>query len=209
MIYTLYGLFHRSNIMHSVKLPTAAATLLLFAFATLTQTLDGNIYYIQPNANAACPLPSPNCLTLFEITHNQSNQYISSDTVLNFMPGDHYMPSNTTFSIQGVNGLTIQSNSEGHSRIMCVNNAFKFINVSNLHLKNITFSFCGREVGHQMNIANASLFLASATNVTLDGVTVQHGEGYGVYATNILINFAISSSVFFNNTNGGNVYVEY
>ena len=195
--------------MDSVQLPTAAATLLLFAFATLTQTLDGNIYYIQPNNNAACPLPSPNCLTLFEIAHNQSSQYISSNTVLIFMPGDHYMPSNTTLSIQGVTGLTIQSNSEVHSRIMCMNNAFKFINVSNLHLKNIAFSFCGREVGHQMNNANASLFLASATNVTLDGVTVQHGEGYGVYATNILKTFAISSSVFFNNTNGGNVYVEY
>ena len=196
--------------MHCVKLPTAAvAILLLLALATLTQTLDGDVYYIQPNGNTACPLPSSNCLTLFEIARNPSGQYITSNTVLIFMPGDHYMPSNTTLSIEGVSGLIIQSNSEIRSRIICVNNAFKFIDVSDVYVKSITFSFCGKEVRHQTTIVNASLFFASATNVTLDEVTVQHGEGYGVYATNVLRNFALSWSVFFNNTNGGNIYIEY
>lgn len=106
---------------------------------------------------------------------------------------------------------------ESTSRIVCSGNSsgFAFVNVTGLSFQNLTFESCGGivpselaeevlmrqtsslyKIGHGLKV---SLFFANVSYLTLDGLSVCDGAGYGVLAVNILGESVVVNSVFVNN----------
>ena len=94
---------------------------------------------------------------------------------------------------------------------------FVFLNISRLTISNIVFTRCGRDSVDTDIILEAfssfvnsfflfgshermSLFFAIVTDLTVSGVTVQNGTGYGILAVNVFGSSVIKDSTFmFNN----------
>ena len=127
--------------MGSVHKCSAVATLLLF----LAITCSGHVhYYIKPTPDTPCPA-NP-CFTLSEYAQ-QPHHYLTSNTTLLFLPGDHILHVN--FTVENASTFELLSTTSNHpkSRVVCKGLVgFTFRNVSSMTLNGLTFKSCGKDV---------------------------------------------------------------
>ncbi len=135
---------------------------------------------------------------------------------------------NGSFILKSQNG---QEWMESTSRITCGgtnHSGFAFVNITNLSFHNLTLESCGgilsRELADEVLLRQTSslykigyglktaLFLANVSSLTLDGVSIRDGMGYGILGINVLGESAITNSVFISNnwySTGNNGYHGY
>ena len=121
-------------------------------------------------------------------------QYFASDTTMVFLNGTHYLETLQPLVIKdieifimiGSSGFTIglEGLLEAKSKIECVVSGFNFINVSGIHITNLTFTYCGQEVASSVC---AALAFHVAYNVNLSQVTVRNSSGFGYMLTGSLV----------------------
>jgi len=90
---------------------------------------------------------------------------------------------------------------------------FKFINVSQVRIQNLTFAYCGHHVFYNNRI-RAALAFDTAHNVILSRVTVRNSSGFGMHADRVFGNVQVNESAFLYNTGnkeyyGGNIRFWY
>jgi len=119
-----------------------ATLLLLVRFATCS---DHTTQYVKPTANTPCPAHP--CLTLSEYAQ-QTHRYITSNTTLLFLPGDHVLSVN--FTVKNVSNFEIyaqQTSTAYHtasgSRIVCQGLVgLAFAHISHMTVHGLTFNSC-------------------------------------------------------------------
>ena len=100
------------------------------------------MYHIVPSPDHRCPVES--CLTLSSFAANVS-QYIESNTLLLFQPGNHVIHSKV--NITGIVNFSMISISALRAGITCENNSeprltFVFNTVQHVHVRNLKFFEC-------------------------------------------------------------------
>jgi len=131
--------------------------MLLPLLVSFTTCSDHTTHYIKPTANSLCPADP--CLTLSEYAQ-QIQHYLTSNTTLLFLPGDHVLGVN--FTVENVNDVEIYaqqtSTADNHtasgSRIVCQGLVgFTFRNISHMTVHGLTFNSCGKgAVDHRYDI---------------------------------------------------------
>ena len=147
-----------------------------------------------------------------------------SNSKLVFLQGQHVANFSRLIIFQDVNNITLtaegsaDSSLEPTAEILCTKPAgFLFLNITRLTISRLVFTNCGRnsvnddiirKVFHvYVNsfflfdpLESMSLTIASVTDLTMSGVTVQNGTGYGLIALNLFGRSIIEGSKFmFNN----------
>ena len=198
--------------------------LVLLKLSLLSADVKGhfNIYYVKADNSSCSHGP---CKTLTEYAQNAS-AYFTSHTQLVFLPGLHALKVNTSIRIENVSQLSLIGNeslpyntagtlfSPRKCIIQCEDEAgFEFVNTSNLIIKSLVFSNCGRPIAFA-NATYAALAFHSTFYLTISAVTVQNSSGYGIYASNVLGSVHIVGSIFQFNSgslqyNGGNIAFSY
>ena len=141
-----------------------------------------------------------------------------------FLNGTHYLEialvirDIKNFIMIGSGGFTIGSEDlhEAKSKIECVGtnvSGFNFIEVTGIHIKNLTFAYCGQpeEVASEVH---AALAFNVAYNVNLSRVTVRNSCGFGLHVRMVFGSVQVYESVFLYNTGkkeyyGGNALFWY
>ena len=90
------------------------------------------------------------------------------------------------FIMKGIGGFIrgLENLHESSSRIECKDthmSGFKFINVSQVQIQNLTFAYCGHHVFYNNRI-RAALAFYIAHSVILSRVTVRNSSGFGLHA---------------------------
>jgi len=180
--------------------------------------------YVRPdNYHAHCP--GEPCKPLSYYQQNIS-QYFVSDTTVVFMSGTHSLEDLKPLVIQNVDNFTmkgigsfihgLENLHESSSRIECKDthmSGFKFINVTQVQIQNLTFAYCGHHVFYNNRI-RAALAFDTAHSVILSRVTVRNSSGFGLHADRVFGNVQVYESAFLYNTGnkeyyGGNVRFWY
>ena len=105
---------------------------------------NATVYYVIPTAKSPCP--EKNCFTLDEIIA-QANQYITLNTSLVFLPGNHTVESR--LSVRNIFSLTMigsPSNSTKTNLICSKPASFAFYNVREVYISSLAFLSCGNDV---------------------------------------------------------------
>jgi len=203
----------KMSIRHFPASILLSAVLLAVAFIPVCAT---STVYVKPELHHYhCPgLP---CQPL---SYYEQRQPFVSNTTMVFLNGSHYLEALEpllfkdieNFTMVGSGGFTLglEDLPEANSKIECVGSrrsGFKFINVTGIHIENITFTCCGQEMDSSVR---AALAFAVAYNVNLTGVTVRNSSGFGLRADRMFGSVRVYESAFLYNTGneeyyGGNV----
>ena len=202
--------------------------LLRLALATVfsAHLAKGNVYCIKPSVfKAPCGNGQYLCEDLQYYASN-STFYFSSDTTMEFLPGEHSL-RDANVLIKGVNNLKLTGESkactfEDHSikpQIVCPNSSFLFQNITNLTLLSLSFSHCGQWVppslyGHDNGTAKATLAFDTVLHLSLVSLSVSHSSGYGVLVYNTHGHSVIRNCELTHNKGGvgylgGNILLNY
>ena len=143
------------------------------------------------------------------------SQYFVSNTTVVFMNGTHSLEGLHPLVIQDIENFTMKGTGglfhglenllESSSRIECNGihrSGFKFINVYQVQIENLTFAYCSQEVFYNIH---AALAFDVAHNVIFSRVTVRNSSGYGLHADQVFGNVQVYESAFLDNT-GNNEY---
>ena len=138
--------------MASAESLTMVMATLLPLLVHFTTCSDHTTHYIKPTANTL--YPADPCLTLSEYAQ-QTHYYLTSNTTMLFLPGDHVL--NVNFTVENVSDFEIyaQQTSTADSyiatRIVCQGLVgFTFRNISHMTVHGLTFNSCGKGVvGHK------------------------------------------------------------
>ena len=178
--------------------------------------------YVRPDYHHAY-CPGELCYSLSHYLKNVP-QYFASNTTMVFLNGTHYLEALQpliikdieNFTMVGSGGFTIglEDLPEAMSKIECDGtnvSGFNFINVSGIHIENLTFTYCGQEVEFKVR---AALAFYIAYNVNLSRVTVCNSSGFGLHADRVFGSVRVCESAFLYNTGnkeyyGGNVHFWY
>ena len=200
----------------------------------MTTCSGHTIRYVKPTPDTPCPADP--CLTLSEYAQ-QPHHYLTSNTTLLLLPGDHALSVN--FTVENVSEFEIHaSSSSPHAvKIVCQQLVgFTFRNISHMTLHGLTFTSCGKgttytgsptagvsiysaqdteiaDCSFQDSIGNALGVFNSSLNFTGSSTFMNNSAnntGGGFFALNSTLNF-IGSSTFTNNsatTDGGGFYAQ-
>ena len=178
--------------------------------------------YVRPdNDHIHCPGEPCNLLSYYEQPNTRYFAWVS-DTMMVFLNGVHYASQQIiienieNFTMVGSDGFTLgfEDLPEASSKIECVGthrSGFNFINVTGLHIENLTFTYCGQEV---VLTVRAVLAFDVVYNVNISRVTVRNSSGFGLYADRVFGNVWVHESAFLYNTGskeyyGGNALFRY
>ena len=128
----------------SMMTPHQSMLTLVLTVIVLALPSTGTILTVKPNSTTPCD--DEPCLTLSEYVQNRSKYFITSNITLQFLPGNHTLDSNLT--IADIQQLNIVGNTTllTPSRVECTvsNVGFEFRNISEVRVRDMTFTFCGR-----------------------------------------------------------------
>ena len=165
------------------------------------------VYYVKPDDNTNCSHIKYECHILsYYLEKSNVGSYFKSNTTMVFLQGTH--SANRSATIKQVSSLTLVGEAgQPSAKIMCNHKSvgFEFINMTDLHIQNLTFSECGQAVSVPKGYTCAAIRFNNVTNLSLLGLTVSKSMGYGLYADKILGNFFIKDSTFMWN-NGSKLY---
>ena len=120
---------------------TASATLL--PLLVIMTTCSGHtVRYVKPTPDTPCPADP--CLTLSEYAQ-QPHHYLTSNTTLLLLPGDHVLSVN--FTVENVSEFEINASSSSPQAVKIVCQqlvGFTFRNISHMTLHGLTFTSCSR-----------------------------------------------------------------
>ena len=165
-----YDFFHLRSVhqLHSMAgSPRIVMATLLPFLVRFTNCSDHTTHYVKPAANTPCPADP--CLTLSEYAQ-QTHHWLTSNTTLLFLPGDHALSVN--FTVENVSdfGVYAQQTSSADARIVCqglVGITFRYISRMTVH--GLAFNSCGKgAVGHD--------YYTGDTYLTTYGVSVYLGQ---------------------------------
>ena len=172
--------------------------------------------YVKPNKDclSQCPGEPCNPLSYYE---QRVHQYFVSDTTMVFLNCTHHLKEALqpliikdieNFVMVGSGGFTLglENLLEASSKIECVGthlSGFKFINVTGIHIENLTFVSCGQEVVYKVR---AALAFDVAYNVNLSRVTVRNNFGFGLHADRVFGSVRVYKSAFLHNTGNKEYY---
>ena len=152
--------------------------------------LDGEVLqllYVTPSASTPCPA-NP-CLTLYQFSQNSSN-WLSSDTTLIFLAGNHVL--STDLSISNILNFFMLTDSipGGAHTITCQHQvSFNFENMTELWMKKLNFVGCGGNT-----FSSIKNFIVE--NSTFQGQNNISSTALDITQTNLTI---VNSSFFLNN----------
>ena len=114
----------------------------LLPFLLLSTICSGHTtHYIKPVSSTPCPAET--CFTLSEYAHQLPN-YLSSNTTLLLLPGDHLLSVN--LAVENVSVFEILSSTEKHvTKILCQGLVgLSFRNISHMAVKGLMINSCGK-----------------------------------------------------------------
>ena len=178
---------------------------LLVHFTTCS---DHTTHYVKPTANTPCPADP--CLTLSEYAQ-QTHHWLTSNTTLLFLPGDHVLSVN--FTVENVSDFEIYaqqtSSADDHtasgSRIVCQGLVgFIFIHISNMTVQSLTFNSCGKgAVGYTDldYLTNYGMSFLGGQDIRIFNCLFQDsvGTALGVFYSSLVLK---GSNSFTNNCRG-------
>ena len=131
----------------------------LTAVASIPVCTTSTVYVRPESHHAHCP--GELCYSLSHYLKNVP-QYFASNTTMVFLNGTHYLQASQpliikdieNFTMVGSGGFTIglEDLPEASSKIECDGtnvSGFNFMNVTGIHIENLTFTYCGYEVEPQ------------------------------------------------------------
>ena len=124
--------------------PHQSMLTLVLTVIVLALPSTGTILTVQPNSTTPCD--NEPCFTLSEYVQNRSKYFNTSNITLQFLPGDHTLDSNLIIAdIQHLNILG-NGSSPTPSRVECTgsNVGFEFRKISEVRVRDMTFTLCGR-----------------------------------------------------------------
>ena len=199
---------------------------LLIAVATITTAIathESKEVYIIPSDSNGLTCPTTNteqCFTLQELyeTQLQGTFKITSNTTLNFLPGEHIIGPQVPqghFIIRDTENITLRG-TQGVT-IRCTQ-AFglAFVNVSSLNINGMEIINCG--AGISEDLVQDALYVHTKLGVglqtallalnirplTMNAVTIREGSGYGMLGINLLADSVIQFSNFERNNENSN-----
>ena len=197
--------------MASAESLTMVMATLLPLLVHFTTCSDHTTHYIKPTANVPCPADP--CLTLSEYAQ-QIHHYLTSNTTLLFLPGDHVLSVN--FTVENVSNFEIYakltSTADNHtasgSRIVCQGLVgFTFRHITHMKVHGLTFNSCGKgAVGHDyytdqdyLTTYGVSVYLGQDINILNCLFQDSIGTALGVFYSSLVLK---GSNSFTNNCRG-------
>ena len=208
----------------TIKLCPASILLCAILLAIVIPVCAAITVYVRPEYDHA-HCPGEPCEPLSYYQQNVS-QYFVSDTTVVFMSGTHSLEDLKPLVIQNVDNFTmkgiggfihgLENLHESSSRIECKDthmSGFKFINVTQVQIQNLTFVCCGQNLVYNIG-KRAALAFDIAHDVILSRVTVRNSSGFGIHADRVFGNVQVNESAFLYNTGnreyyGGNIRFWY
>ena len=196
----------------------------IYALSLLRQCGGNHIYHVVIDKELPCTVDF--CLTLNEYADN-AKRYFTSDTTLQFLPGNHILDIGGFVEVRNVHNLSligVDSYRPGViglldsvSRIVCggsdqSSSGFAFINASTLCIERLLFSNCGThtikfepEINKQLHSIfkigrgmRVALLFFNVESLIIVNTTVQESFGYGLLGLNVF-QALLSGSVFIKN----------
>ena len=161
-----------------------------FCFGAVLADINDDHITISPNQEC----PSGACLTLSQFANNFSSEsYHDSNITLEFLPGNHTLPSQISFMnlsiVSMFANLDMSSNSSQPALIFCDSNArFEFLHVQTVQISRLNFTGC---TGNK--VENVEQF--TLVDSSFVGVEWKNGTALELNQTSA----KISKSFFFNN----------
>ena len=188
----------------------APTVVLLCSLSFVRSKSTTKLYVIPDNNTGLCPTTNKSFCQTFNSYVDQAASYFLSDTILLFLPGNHFLNYTAKFgNISNIGLVTYTSSTrQQNTTVTCspsTNTGLYFRNVTQLRIKNLTLTGCSHDVGKY----RAAISVYGATNVTIMYVKVTRSLGYGLYTVNMFGQSHISHSVFSHNTQGGNAFLRY
>jgi len=129
--------------------------------------------FIKTNSSSDHQCPAEPCLTLQEFVSH--HHHVESNTVLEFLPGNHmlFFATQTSISVVDVVNVTLTGVSDQQRSVIYCMREFSIIaiNVQNLTISNLSFMHCGAPV-HDKGLSgvegsSVTLFLVNIINMTI------------------------------------------
>ncbi len=174
-----------------------------------------SILYVRPDNGLNTTCPRQPCETLdhyANVSHLNNTQFM-------FMPGLYTLSKN--FRIESLMNIELNSmkDSRNETEIQCYKAAgFMFKNVNFLTIKNLQISTCGQNIPvstyNNLGHFQAAVALKDVTALTMQLITIQHSNGYGIAAEGLYGNSTMEDCLLVNNTGGqqffgGNFVLKY
>jgi len=195
-LFCLRSAHQQHSMAGSLRMFVATLLPLLVCFTTCS---DHTNHYVKPTANIPCPADP--CLTLSEYA-KQTHHYLTSNTALVFLPGDHVLSVN--FTVENVNDveiyaqqtLTADNYAGSRNRIVCQGLVgFTFRNISHMKVHGLTFNSCGKgAVGRRydtdhdyLTIYGVSVYLGQHINILNCMFQDSIGTALGVFYSSLVL----------------------
>ena len=170
---------------------------------------DASMYYVIPTAHSPCP--DERCYTLSHIIE-KANHYITSNTSLVFLPGNHTVESGLL--IRNIASLTMLGSHSSFTttNLICSKPAsFAIYNVSEVYISSLAFLSCGNNAIGATITLNL-VFSSQILNCSFHNSTnTNDGNGIGGALAIESSRINLSGNLFTNNiatsTHGGSVYI--
>ena len=164
---------------------TVSATLL--PLLVIMTTCSGHtVRYVKPTPDTPCPADP--CLTLSEYAQ-QPHHYLTSNTTLLLLPGDHVLSVN--FTVENVSEFEINASSSPHAvKIVCQQSVgFTFRNISHMTLHGLTFTSCGRGATYMVYPAAYGVSVHSGQDTEIADCSFQDsiGTALGVFYSSLVL----------------------
>ena len=187
--------------------------------ATLLECCASDVHYITPSHTVGCASSEP-CFTLDEYTSVDAVERFNDNTEVQFMPGVHYLSGGTQHVLIrdrfNITLTGVSSSSNETVDIVCSNDTgFLFMNISELTISNLAFTFCGVQVEPQLlyeilfnqtrtffifsPLEMIAVGFVNVFSLQMSNVVIQNSTGFGVLGLNILGNSTITESHFLYN----------
>lgn len=145
------------------------------------------------------------------------SEQLESNTEMILSPGVHFIEQGDPCTVRNINNLTIRGAGTERTEIQCTSNIlgrnFIFLNMTRLHIENITITNCGRLIPEDLpsyvnstyiyfGLGQKGVFLFShVSNLRLEDVTIDRCFGYGIIGMNLDGNTVLHNVVVTNTDN--------
>ena len=159
-----------------------------------------NVFYVKPTVpTTECPSGDSPCRSLQYYANHSS---FTNNSRFLFLEGEHHLDS--VVEISDVANLSLVSGASLGVKILCksISSGFHIKQFINLSVKNIELSNCS-------GYGNATMHLATGSEVSLDHITITNTSGYdasGVRAIDVVGSLSISN---FTSMQGDKIQVSY
>jgi len=157
----------------------------LLPLLLLSTTCSGyTTHYIKPTPSTPCPTDP--CFTLSEYAQ-QRLHYVTSNTTLLLLPGDHVLSVN--FTVENVSGFKILSSEDSYAtKIVCQGFVgFFFRNISHMVMDGLTFNSCGKRAKIYSNSTTYGVSVHSVMDTSIFNCSFQDsiGTALGVFYSSL------------------------